>query len=42
LADIDEQEILKIIQERLTRIYGKVVRIQRHDAPEWFGEGWLV
>jgi hypothetical protein len=39
---MDEQEILKIIQERLTRIYGKVVRIQRHDAPEWFGDGWLV
>jgi Uroporphyrinogen decarboxylase (URO-D) len=22
--------------------YGKIVRIQRHDAPEWFGDGWLV
>jgi hypothetical protein len=42
LTDMDDQEILKIIQERLTRVYGKVVRIQRHDAPEWFGDGWLV
>ena len=42
LTDMDDQEILKIIQERLTRVYGIVVRIQRHDAPEWFGDGWLV
>jgi hypothetical protein len=42
LTDMDEQEIRKIIQERLTRVYGKIVRIQRHDAPEWFGDGWLV
>jgi hypothetical protein len=42
LIEMDDQEIYKFIQERLARIYDKIVGIQRHDAPEWFGDGWLV
>jgi len=37
-----EDEFRKSIDESLKTKHGKIVRLQGHDAPEWFGEGWLV
>ena len=39
---MDDIEIQKSIQERLKSEHGDVVRMQSHDAPDWFGDGWLV
>ena len=32
----------KSIQERLKKEHGDIIRIQSHEAPDWFGDGWLV
>jgi hypothetical protein len=39
---MDDIEIQKSIQERLKSEHGDVVRMKSHDAPDWFGDGWLV
>jgi hypothetical protein len=35
-------DVRKSIDESLKRKHGNIVRPQSHDAPEWFGGGWLV
>jgi len=35
-------EIRRSIEESLKRKHGDIIRLQSHDAPEWFGNGWLV
>ena len=35
-------EVRTSIEESLKRKHGNIVRLQSHDAPEWFGDGWLV
>jgi hypothetical protein len=37
-----DEEIHKSIQERLKKEHGDIIRIQSHEAPDWFGDGWLV
>ena len=37
-----DEEIHKSIQERLKKEHGDINRIQNHEAPDWFGDGWLV
>jgi hypothetical protein len=39
---MDDEEIDKRIWEHLKKEHGNIVRIQSHDAPDWFGDGWLV
>jgi hypothetical protein len=39
---MDDEEIDKSIRERLMKEHGEIVRIQRHEAPDWFGNGCLV
>jgi hypothetical protein len=39
---MSNQEIHGIIIDSLKRTHGEILRIQKHDAPEWFGDGWLV
>lgn len=39
---MDDIEIQKSIQERLKSEHGDVVRMQSHDAPDWFGDGWMT
>jgi hypothetical protein len=39
---MDNEEIEQHIRERLKEKHGDIVRIQSHDAPDWFGNGWLV
>ena len=41
LTEMDD-EVRRIIDEGLRRKHGNIVRLQGHDAPEWFGKGWLV
>jgi hypothetical protein len=41
LTDIDN-ELRKSIDESLKRKHGNIVRLQSHDVPEWFGDGWWV
>ena len=36
------EEIHSIIIDCLRRKHGEILRIQKHDAPEWFGDGRLV
>jgi hypothetical protein len=35
-------EIRRSIEESLKRKHGNIIRLQSHDAPDWFGNGWLV
>ena len=35
-------DVLRSIDESLKRKHGNIVRLQSHDAPECFGDGWLV
>ena len=35
-------EVRRSIEESLKRKHGNIIRLQSHDAPEWFGNGWLV
>ena len=37
-----DDEVRRSIDESLKRKHGNIVRLQSHDAPEWFGDGWLV
>jgi hypothetical protein len=37
-----DDEVRRSIDESLKRKHGNIVRLQSHDAPEWFGNGWLV
>jgi hypothetical protein len=37
-----DDEVRRSINESLKRKHGNIVRLQSHDAPEWFGESWLV
>ena len=37
-----DDDVRKSIEESLKRKHGNIVRLQSHDAPEWFGNGWLV
>jgi hypothetical protein len=37
-----DDEVRTSIDESLRRKHGNIVRLQSHDAPEWFGNGWLV
>ena len=37
-----EDEVRRSIDESLKRKHGNIVQLQSHDAPEWFGDGWLV
>jgi hypothetical protein len=37
-----EDEVRRSIDESLKRKHGNIVRLQSHDAPEWFGNGWMV
>ena len=37
-----DDEVRRSIDESLKRKHGNIVRLQSHDAPEWFGSGWLV
>jgi hypothetical protein len=37
-----DDDVRKSIEESLRRKHGNIVRLQSHDAPEWFGDGWLV
>ena len=37
-----DEEIRKSIQERLKKEHGDINRIQNREAPDWFGDGWLV
>ena len=39
---MSNEEIHGIIIDFLKRKHGEILRIQKHDAPEWFGDGWLV
>jgi hypothetical protein len=39
---MSNQEIHGIIIDSLKRKHSEILRIQKHDAPEWFGDGWLV
>ena len=36
------EEIHGIIVDLLRRKHGEIFGIQKHDVPEWFGDGWLV
>ena len=35
-------EVRRSIEESLKRKRGDIIRLQSHDVPEWFGNGWLV
>ena len=37
-----DDDVRRSIDESLKRKHGDIVRLQNHDAPEWFGDGWLV
>ena len=37
-----DDDVRRSIDESLKRKHGNIVRLQSHDAPEWFGNGWLV
>ena len=37
-----DDDVRRSIDESLKRKHGNIVRLQSHDAPEWFGDGWLV
>jgi len=37
-----DNDVRRSIEESLKRKHGNIVRLQSHDAPEWFGDGWLV
>ena len=37
-----DEEIHKSIRERLKKEHRDINRIQSHEAPDWFGDGWLV
>jgi hypothetical protein len=37
-----DDDVRKSIDESLKRTHGNIVRLQSHDTPEWFGNGWLV
>ena len=37
-----DDEVRRSIDESLKRKHGNIVQLQSHDAPEWFGGGWLV
>ena len=37
-----DDEIRSSIDESLKRKHGKIVGLQVHNVPEWFGKGWLV
>jgi hypothetical protein len=37
-----DHEVRRNVEESLKRKHGDIVRLQTHDAPEWFGDGWLV
>jgi hypothetical protein len=37
-----DEDVRRSIDDSLKRKHGNIVRIQSHDAPEWFGNGWLV
>jgi hypothetical protein len=41
LSDMDDH-VRRSIDESLRSKHGNFVRLQSHDAPEWFGDGWLV
>ena len=41
MSDMDN-DVRRSIDESLKRKHGNIVRLQSHDAPEWFGDGWLV
>ena len=37
-----DDHVRRSIEESLKRKHGNIVRLQSHDVPEWFGDGWLV
>jgi hypothetical protein len=37
-----DEDVRRNIDESLNRKHGNIVRLQSHDVPEWFGDGWLV
>lgn len=39
---MNSEEARKIIADCLTHKYGEISHIQKHDPPEWFGDGWMV
>jgi hypothetical protein len=36
------EEIHSVIIDCLRRKHGEIMRVQKHDAPEWFGDGLMV
>jgi hypothetical protein len=37
-----DDDVRRSIEESLKRKHGDIIRLQSHDVPEWFGDGWLV
>jgi hypothetical protein len=39
---MSNEEIHSTIIDYLKGKHGEITRIQNHDAPEWFGDGWMI